>query len=242
MNNTKTILDARTCEQLALVNTQRAATYRLLASLVDREVSSSTYAALAGLADVAVPADAQECERSCAEGLRSMGRCLGNFDKDVENLLACDFARVFLASGLYNDHAAVPYESIYTSEEHILMQESRDQVKKLYMEAGVMPQRDSNIPEDYLPFEFEYMALLADRMADALTRGSVAEAEAAAELQEAFLRDHLLVWDDALVEDIDRIAQTPFYHALASTISGFLACEEQDVPELREACCEPSAA
>jgi len=236
MTENEETLTAEEKADLADLNRERAETYRLLASLVDREVSAKTCEPLTALAQSVADPEASACERRCVEGLATMGRCLEDFDRELADVLACDYARVFLASGLYNDHAAVPYESIYTSEEGILMQEARDQVRALFREAGVMPERDANIPEDYLPFEFEYMALQADRAAEALEADDLQRAATCVALQEDFLQQHLLSWTDDLIADIDRIAQTPFYHALADAIGGFLGCEAQDVPELLEAC------
>ncbi len=220
---------------------QRASIYRLLASLVDQEVNKKTRPMILQLRDTPVEAGAPEGERKCAMGLRKMASCVTAFDQEVQDCLACDFARVFLASGRYQGKAAVPYESIYTSEEHILMQEARDQTRAIYRSAHVMPSRDQNIPEDYLPFEFEFMAIQNDRLCEALSDKDAAGAAIAASCQADFLANHLLNWVEALLEDVNRVATTDFYHALADVISGFLACEAQDVPELARVCALPVA-
>lgn len=220
---------------------QRADIYRLLASLVDREVSAKTYPALAKLGDAQPAEDADEYEQKCVQGLNTMATCVKDFNESVEDVLACDYARIFLASGRYEGKAAVPYESIYTSEEQILMQEARDQVRALFREAGVMPGAGTTVPEDYLPYEFEFMALLNDRLVEALESGDAERAADLAKRQQAFLNDHLLNWMDDLLEDVDRMAQTEFYHALADTIRGFLGCEKQDVAALCDACALPVA-
>ncbi len=222
-------------EQVTGFCRQRADVYRMLASLVDREVNKKSCSLVAKLGGAETAADMPEAERSCVEGMNIMAACVNDFTQDIEDTLACDFARVFLASGQYEGQAAVPYESIYTSEEGILMQDARDQVRAIFREAGVMPGGDENIPEDYLPFEFEYMAVLNDRLAEALAAGDEAGAADFALQQRGFLHNHLLNWIDDLAKDINRMAETPFYHALADVIQGFLTCESEDVDALVEA-------
>lgn len=177
----------------------------------------------------------------CVRGLTTMAKSVENFGQDAEDVLACDFARIFLASGQYTGKAAVPYESIYTSDEGILMQDARDQVRAEFRKAGVMPDHLDNIPEDYLPYEFEYCALLNDRLVEALKAGDADKAADLADNQLDFLKQHILNWVFGLLDDVDRMAETTFYHALAETIRGFLGCEAEDVPALVDACRVPVA-
>ena len=216
---------------------QRASVYRMLASLTDREVNEKTAPALVTMGDLKDSADADENEKRCNKGFRVMASCVRHFTEDVENVLACDFARVFLAAGRYDGKAAVPYESIYTSEEEILMQESRDQVRAIFREAGVMPDsKGITNPEDYLPYELEFMAYLNDQMVKAVRENRDVDAADLATQQYRFLHNHLLNWTGKLIEDIDRVAQTAFYRALGEALGGFLACEADDVAALRDEC------
>lgn len=225
-------IDSQVAQQVIQESEERAGMYRLLASLVDKEVNEATCAELRKLADIHVDPQASSSERECARGLRTMAKYVAYFNQDVSDRLACEFATIFLAAGTYTGTAAVPYESIYTSEEHILMQDARDQVRAVYRAARVMPQTKESIPEDYLPFEFEFMAIMSDRIAEAARTG---DADAVVDLvtkQNDFLVKHLMNWVGDWIKDVNRMAKSEFYHSLAEAIEGYLSCETEDLPEL----------
>lgn len=239
--NNEAVQTATETQDIVDMCTQRASMYRMFASLIDREVSKKTYASLAQLKDLAADETASDSERMSVRGLTTMAKSVQKFSQDVEDMLACDFARIFLASGQYTGKAAVTYESIYTSEEGILMQDARDEVRAEFRRAHVMPDHLDHIPEDYLPYEFEYMALLNDRLVEALNVGDATLAAGLADNQADFLKHHILNWVFGLLDDVDRMAETAFYHALAEAIRGFLGCEAEDVPALVSACALPVA-
>lgn len=210
---------------------QRAQTYRLFSSLIDCEVSSDTASLMSRMGGEigALTASASEGERMIADGFSAMARSVNTFDRDVENDLACDFARIFLAAGTYEGQAAVPYESIYTSDDKLLMQDARDQVRTLFRAADVMPDvGEGMVPEDYLVFELEFMALLNERTVEAYAmadRGKAADL--AGEAYDFFLH-HIGNWVKDLLKDVDEVAQLPFYRGLACALRGFIMCEEED--------------
>jgi len=53
------------------------------------------------------------------------------------NDLAVDYARIFLGVGIAEGSAAYPYESVYTSKKRIIMQDTLDQVKAMYVAKGI---------------------------------------------------------------------------------------------------------
>ena len=231
----KTTCTARAAE-LAGYCRQRTETYELFARVIDREIDAEARAAVLAACD-GLP-DAAELsgpEADVAGGLRGMAEALARFDADFANDLACDYARTFLAAGIYEGTAAVPYESVYTSETHLLMQEARDEVRAIFRAARVMPntEGDGDIPEDYAPFELTYMGMLNTRLADALERGAAPEEVAGiAREQQTFFAGHVANWMGAMLDDVDKVATSAFYHSLARALRGFIACEREDVPAL----------
>ena len=139
----KTTCTARAAE-LAGYCRQRTETYELFARIIDREVNDDARAMVLAACE-GLPEEAD-----VTRGLRGMAAALTRFDADFANDLACDYARTFLAAGIYEGTAAVPYESVYTSETHLLMQEARDEVRAIFRAARVMPntEGDGDIPED----------------------------------------------------------------------------------------------
>lgn len=225
-------MDAHTVTQVIQSCQNRADMYRLFASLVDKEVSEQTAGALCKLKDIPLDPKSSSAERECARGLRTMAKYVSHFSPTISDDLACEFATIFLAAGTYTGTAAVPYESIYTSEEHILMQDARDQVRAIYRKARVMPATKESIPEDYLPFEFEFMAHISDEIVKAMRTSDVKRAQDLVAQQNDFLHTHLENWVGDWIKDVNRMAKSEFYHSLAEAIQGFLACDHDDLHEL----------
>ena len=134
-----------------------AAFYALLSSIFYLELTEEQ---IDGLAEsgFAFPDDGSEVGDACA----AMRRYLARRGPDARQDLAVDYARVFLAAGVYEGETAVPYESVYTSPEGILMQDSRDEVVRAYRRWGLAIPRDLNVPEDHLAFELEFMGRLSE--------------------------------------------------------------------------------
>lgn len=243
----------------------RSATYRLIAALIDREVDAARAQVIVQMgrdmaeaarderaqgrlrrgASAGARSDDAEGARSdervlrarMADAARRMADEVAVFDKAAEDRLACDFARVFLAAGNTpdNDKTAVPFESVYTSESGLMMQEARDEVRAVFRAEGVMPARtevDGEIPDDYLPFELEYLALLSERAAEALRAGSDGQARALAEKQRGFLRDHVLNWTEDLAAAVKDFEECGFYGALMDFACAFFADDARALDEM----------
>ena len=212
---------------------QRADTYRLFASVFDKEIKAETAVSIEKLGSLTGADAASKGERMVADGFAGMAKELARFDVDTETELAVDYARVFLNAGKAEGQAAIPYESVYTSEEHLLMQDARDDVRRLYRAAGVMPERQmGEIPDDYVVFELEFMALLNERVVEALKQANRSEARALAIEAYDFLQNHLKNWSTEFTQDIFECAQTKFYQYLAKAYRGFISCERQDTRAL----------
>lgn len=210
---------------LAVACRQRAAAYGLISRLFRVEVDE---AFLGELEQMRFPASTGN-ER-LDEGYRLMAAYLSGSREDTVLDLAVDYMRTFIgngivAKGLSAHSAAYPYESVYTSEKRLLMQEARDQVLALYRAAGLAKQDSWHDGEDHLALELEYMQVLANRAAERL---DAADEEGAVELltaQEEFLRAHLTPWVPVFTEDVRTFAQTDFYQGLAAVTDGFLETE-----------------
>ena len=122
-----------------------------------------------------------------------------------------------------------PYESVYMSAEHLLMQRSRDEVLAAYRAQGFERSGDLNVPEDHAGIELAFMARLCRKEADALAAGDEVGAEAARETQRVFLRDHVLAWFPQLCADLEKRAKQGLYRGLAETVRQFLAFEREEL-------------
>lgn len=168
--------------------------------------------------------------RSSSPGEGKLGEYLAGLPaEDLEQAridAAADFAALFLGMSA---HPVPPYESVYTSPEHLLMQEARDQVLACYRSEGFAQADGVSLPEDHLATEFEFMAKLCEKELGALQSADVVEMQAARASQAAFLKDHLLVWVPDFCDDVRSHAQTGLYAGLADLITEVLQAESEEL-------------
>ena len=205
--------------QICELTKARAQLYRLIGSLYFKELDEAGIARLreSSVGELSIGND--EADR----GLADMARYLTRAPRNARQELAVDFAGSILAAGSYEERRATPYESVFTSESGLLMQEARDEVYRYYCEAHVEVEPTLQTPEDHLSFECEFMATLAERMAEALCEGNSAQALKLAQTQQAFHREHLLSWIDDYCDCLQSCATTRFYQGVAHLTRGFVA-------------------
>jgi TorA maturation chaperone TorD len=232
-------MDANELREAGELCAERAGTYRLFASIFDKEITPTTAKEIVRLGSAVSAEDAATAgERMVASGFAGMADALTDFTSDLETDLAVDYARVFLNAGKTEGQAAIPFESYYTSEEHLLMQDSRDDVRKWYREQDVMPPRGEEmggeIPDDFIVFELSFMETLNNRIAEAIAAGDRARARELAIKARDFRILHLANWSDAFTKDMVETSQQKFYRYFAKAYRGFLSCERQDCADLIE--------
>ncbi len=215
--------------EIAQLAANRAGLYGLLARLYESEIDDALLAEMAG-ADLGIETD----EPELGEGYRMLAGYLAHPGPDAVTDLAVDYARVFLGAGIIGDHAAYPYESVYTSPDHLIMQDARDQVLALYRDEGLDKSEELDVPEDHVGLEFEFMAHLCRKSQEALTRQDESAASDSFAQQKAFLEEHLLRWVPDFCSDILAYAGTDFYRGIAKITRGFLQMEHALLGELIE--------
>lgn len=210
--------DAPSAADAAALFRARAAFYRMLASLYFAELTDEGIERLRATDWDALALGVPEAD----EGLRAMATYLARCGSAGRQELAVDFAGAILAAGSYEERCATPYESVFTSETGLLMQEARDDVYRYYCEAEIGVDPTLQTPEDHFSFECEFMAALAERTADALEGGDPARAAELTATQASFHRDHLANWVDDLCDTLTACARTRFYRGVAQLTRSFI--------------------
>ena len=155
---------------------------------------SMTYSFLArALADEEIPLSFLESLRAMeletGTELDAFAGGLAELDDDAlegqRRELAADHASALL--GMSVDPVS-PYESVHTSEKHLMMQEARDAVVAAYREQGFAASKDLRTPEDHISLELDFMAALCERLADAFA--SQVNSKASAETEVHTESDH----------------------------------------------------
>lgn len=215
-------------DELCEIMRERSSFYRLLSSVFFKEV---TDAFIDRLGTFELPDESQSPRMYAA--LKELKDYLVHKGPDPRTDLAVDYAHIFLAAGVYEGDAACPFESIYTSEKHLVMQEARDEVRSIYLANGVSVDPLLHLPEDHLAFELEFLAIMSDRAADALSNakgddssaedGSV-EASLAENVvvQRSFIDGHLLNWLPAFETKVAELAEQTFYPAIVHLTQAYV--------------------
>ncbi|MEC4273723.1 molecular chaperone TorD family protein [Adlercreutzia sp. R25] len=205
-------------QEMREANEVRAAFCRFLASLYLYELTDEQIEAFAHI-DVAGDGTAID------EGLSTIKEYLRHRHGGTRQELAVDYARVFLGAGSYDRILAPPYESVFTSEERILMQDARDGAVTYYRRAGLDLPADNTTPEDHLGFELQFVAALAERANEALDGGDKAVLAETMALARSFFARHQQNWLSALCDAVDEFAETDFYRGVARMTRGYVESE-----------------
>ena len=159
---------------------QQSAAYGFVARLLRTEVDDE---ALGRLRAMRFPAASGNDHLDA--GYRGLCAYLNAGGERQRGDLAVDFLHTFIGVTQDREQVGFPYESVYTSPEHLLMQDARDEVLAAYRAAKVVLVDEACEPED-----------------------------------------HLLNWVPDFADDVQRVARTGFYRALADIVLGVLETDQ----------------
>ncbi len=202
--------------EIAHLMDSRANVYKVL-SRSFREEMDAEFASEFAKRFVFESDDAQLAQKADA-----MKASLQGIDDDAIEMLAVDFDRVFFGMGPITARHAFPYESVYTSEKGIMMQEAYSQVVRAYREQKLAKDEAFTEPEDHIAVELAFMATLAERSATFLREGHEEAAEQTVMQQLSFAKEHLLNWVDIFCVDLAAAADGSFYEHLATFTAAFV--------------------
>ena len=203
----------------------RARVYTLLSRCYEREMDA---AFAKELTEAALESDNAEL----AGGFAALQANLAECDEDALELLAVVFDRAFFGMGPRTAQKAFPYESVYTSEGGLMMQDAYSEVLHVYRAAGFAKTPGFTEPEDHLAVELSFMALLCGRAVEALRAGDEAGAERQLRAQHEFVQGHLLNWVVLFVSDMRKAAEEGFYFDLASFTEAYLQADAAELSEV----------
>ena len=169
-----------------------------------------------------------------AEGLHDMERAVAKRHSGTRQELAVDFTGAFAGTSSWKGRYATPYESVFTSEEGLLFQESYHEVHRLYRENGVRKSAGFDFPDDHLSYICEFQAVLARRAVEALEAGDAERALEQVRCSQAVLRDHVLSWFDDFEETALLLVKTRFYRGVLKTTKGFFLFDAGVLEDLVE--------
>ncbi len=160
------MMETQTCAGLVSALEGRAAFYDVVAALYYKPLAQEQIDRIAegGLAAFAGAGELM------AEGLHDMERALSKRHSGTRQELAVDFTGAFAGTSSWKGRYATPYESVFTSEEGLLFQDSYHEVYRLYRQNSVRKSPGYDFPDDHLSYLCEFQAPPGER-GRALARG-----------------------------------------------------------------------
>ena len=201
----------------------RAAFYDLLASVYFKPLTAEQVENFANT-DLSMYEDVND---EFASGINDIRRYLRKRNTGTRQELAVDFTASFGSVSSWKGRYAAPYESVHTSEEGLMFQDSYHEVFHLYKQQHVERGEGYDYPHDHLSFMCTFEGILSARAIEALRAGDVDEALYQVSVAGEFLEQHILSWYDTLADLALKIIKTRFYRGIVSISKGFFLFDQQ---------------
>ena len=212
---------------IAEATERRAEIYGIISRIYRVEVNEEF---LAELKETSFPAKTGNDKMD--RGYRLISKYLSRPTEGMLLELDVDYARTYIGTGTDGYSASYPYESVYTSEQRLVMQEARDEVLAVYRASGLNKSEQWKDEEDHVALELQLEQILCERAAEALRKGDEDAAYQLFRTQRGFLKHHLLNWVPMMTADTRKFAKTDFYQGLSYLTEGFLAMDAEFLDEL----------
>jgi TorA maturation chaperone TorD len=148
----------------------------------------------------------------------------GDSDADSFKALKEDHLHLFIGVDWV---LAPPWESVYFNEKRMLFQEQTLDVRKWYLEYGLIPEHVYKEPDDQIGLEMAFLSHLARLGLEALGRQDQHTLDEMLEAQREFASQHFLRWAPIWCDLAEKNAKTDFYRGLACLTRGAMAMHLQ---------------
>lgn len=209
----------------------RATFYEMLAGLYFSPLTQDQIDAMAAADFSAFAA----IDGTFAAGFDDMARYLRKRTSGTRQELAVDFTSAFAGTAAFEGKTAVPYKSVFTSEEGLLYQEGYREVFAAFKQEAIRRRDGLDWPDDHLSFMFQFMAILSRRGAHALECDDIPAADHALESSRDFLEAHIASWFGDFAQRANLLLKTRFYRGVLKVTQGFVALDREVIADLRDA-------
>lgn len=147
-----------------------------------------------------------------------------------ERYIDVDYTNLFLLH-------LVPYETFYTRDDQMIESGGDNPVLELYNALDFRVQLDKArvVSPDHIGVELEFMYMLCDALNKAYDANDNDGIIELLQVQQGFLRDHLLNWAPMYLINVKRESRTPLYHDGAELALEFMLSDYEYVSEQLEA-------
>jgi putative dimethyl sulfoxide reductase chaperone len=154
--------------------------------------------------------------------IMKIGQSLANYAqaKPIEFQQMCfEFNRLFVGPG---SPVAPPYESVYLSQDRLVMQEQTLEVRKLYQLENLMTTSQGTTPDDFIATELEFAGYLLNRVIQESNAGNSSNATKYRHLFNVFMQEHPRRWLQVFATIVSENTRHPVFllvmQVLLSTI------------------------
>ena len=203
------------------LHTVRNGIYSLLARLYQEPMDNKLFSWLSGRENPFIEFRLYPSNTELETGLK----ILSAWDKEPEHedlaTLQDDYNQLFLVP----PYGALPYESPWLDQDHLMFQEPTLKVRKMYHQFGVQASQENRFPDDHIGLELEFMAYLCRTYLthqSTLAEDSLPTSQEWLAAQASFIEEHLLLWVPDFTRRQIESASTAFYRGLAYLLNGFI--------------------
>ncbi len=140
-----------------------------------------------------------------------------NSEKRVDfNDILSDHLRLFGGAG---SSLAPPYESVYLSPDHLMLQKQSIEVRNIYVTYGWRSSLSGKIPDDHLGIELQFLILLLEKMGE--TDDKICRLELEKDIA-GFISDHLITWIPEWNRDVQKNGASEFYRGIGYMVTASL--------------------
>lgn len=225
-------------EEVAAALEGRAAFYETLAGLFWMPLTAEQVEAMAGQ-DFSAYAELND---DFADGVNDIVRYLRKRNTGTRDEMAVDFTGTFTGVKVYEGKTAVPYKSVFTSEEGLMYQEGYREVYHAFKAEAIKKRSGLDYPDDHISFLCQFMAIMSRRTLEALRAGDYDKAAHDVKASADFLDDNILSWYDQLMERALLLIKTRFYKGVLKLARGFFTLDRETLADMADEVAELAAA
>lgn len=203
------------------LHTFRNGIYALLARLYQEPIDQKLFARLRSTENpfTEFPIDPSNSEMEA--GLKILSAWGKEPEPEGLPALQADYNQLFLVP----PYGALPYESPWLDQEHLMFQEPTLKVREMYHQFGVQASQENRFPDDHIGLELEFMAYLSQNYLthpSSQVEDSLPTSQEWLAAQTRFLEEHMLLWVPDFTRRQIECASTAFYRGLAYLLNGFI--------------------
>lgn len=212
--------------------------YDLLAALYFKPLSAQQVEAFAGY-DLHPYAEVNE---AMAEGVNHIVRYLARRNTGTRQELAVDYTSSFGGLSTYEGLYAVPVQSVFTSAEGLMYQQSYHQVHEIFEREGIVRAEGYDYPDDHLSFLFEYLSQQSGRIADFVRADDPVSALRLVLHCRQFIDEHVASWFPLFRQRAEQLVTTRFYRGVLALTQGYLDFDRGLLEQMADALEEANGA